>query len=115
MNIIQKITNIFKAEESDNSIPARFERFNKANPQVYHSLVSLARQVMSRNRSRKIGIAMLYEVLRWEYYIITDAKEEYSLPNEFRACYARKIMDQEADLAGCFNTRKSVADKEEAK
>lgn len=112
MNIIQKITNIFKSEESDNSIPARFERFHNANPQVYDCLVSLARKVMGRNRSRKIGIGMLYEVLRWEYFITTDSKDEYKLPNEFRACYARKIMKENADLVGCFHIRKSIADNE---
>jgi len=111
MNIIQSITSLFKSEETDNSIPARFDRFHAQNPHVYECLVSLARQVMARNRGRKIGIGMLYEVLRWEYFITTDSKDEYKLPNEFRACYARKIMEENSDLAGCFHIRKSIADK----
>ena len=111
MNIIQKLIYSMKNKDEDNSIPARFDRFHNANPQVYDCLVSLARQVMGRNRSRKIGIGMLYEVLRWEYFITTDSKDEYKLPNEFRACYARKIMKENADLAGCFHIRKSIADQ----
>jgi hypothetical protein len=109
MNTIQKILNLFN-ENKDPSLPERFDKYHAENPQVYTSLVSLARQVMENNRSRKIGIGMLYEVLRWQYYLVTDGTEEYKLPNDFRAFYARKIMEQESDLAGCFNTRKSVAD-----
>ena len=110
MNIIQKLIYSMQSKNEDNSIPARFERFHQDNPDVYRSLVLLTRQVMERNKSRKIGIGMMYEVLRWQYYINSDAQEDYKLPNEYRACYARKIMAQESDLAGCFNTRKSVAD-----
>jgi hypothetical protein len=99
-------------EVQDDSIPARFARFNAGNPQVYDSLVSLARQFRSRQPDAKLGIAMLYEVLRWNYYMATDSEEPYKLSNDFRACYARLIMEQEEDLAGIFQTKKSVADNE---
>lgn len=114
MNIIQPVL-VFDPpleEPEDKSIPARFARFHDLNPGVYDCLVNLARQVMSRNANRKIGVAMLYEVLRWNFYLTTDSKEEYKLPNEFRACYSRKIMEQEQDLKGCFHIRKSIADQE---
>lgn len=114
MNIIQPVL-VFDPpleEPEDRSIPARFERFHGNNPGVYDCLVTLARQALKRNSGRKIGVAMLYEVLRWNYYITSDSKDEYKLPNEFRACYSRKIMEQEPDLQGCFHTRKSIADEE---
>jgi hypothetical protein len=98
-------------EVQDDSIPARFARFNSGNPQVYDSLVSLARQFRSRQPDAKLGIAMLYEVLRWNYYMATQSDEPYKLTNDFRACYARLIMEQEPDLAGIFQTKKSVADE----
>jgi hypothetical protein len=98
-------------EVQDDSIPARFARFNAGNPQVYDSLVSLARQFRSRQPDAKLGIAMLYEVLRWNYYMATDSEEPYKLSNDFRACYARLIMEQENDLKGIFQTKKSVADE----
>jgi hypothetical protein len=53
---------------------------------------------------------MLYEVLRWNYYMSVDSVEEYKLSNDFRACYARLIMEQDPDLNGIFNTRGSIAD-----
>ena len=95
----------------DDSIPARFARFHVGNPQVYESLVTLARQFRSRQPDAKLGIAMLYEVLRWNYYMAIDSSEPYKLSNDFRACYARLIHDQEQDLAGIFQTKRSVADE----
>ena len=53
---------------------------------------------------------MLYEVLRWNYYMNVETEEEYKLPNEYRAPYARLIMDQEPDLQDAFNLRCSVVD-----
>jgi hypothetical protein len=96
--------------EIDNSIPARFIRFHSSNPQVYENLVALARQFNRKRNDAKLGIAMLYEVLRWNYYMSVDSVEEYKLSNDFRACYARLIMEQDPDLNGIFNTRGSIAD-----
>lgn len=98
-------------ELQDDSIPARFERFHAANPQVYDNLVALARQFRDKRRDGKIGIAMLYEVLRWNYYMTVDSEEEYKLSNDFRACYSRLIMEREPDLDGIFNIKRSVADE----
>jgi len=54
---------------------------------------------------------MLFEVLRWNYYLEVDqGEEEFKLSNDFRAPYARLIMQQELDLADAFNTRTSVVD-----
>ena len=99
-------------EVEDKSITARFKKFHAANPNVYDSLVTLARQFRSRRPDAKLGIAMLYEVLRWNFYISTDSDEPYKLTNDFKAFYARMIMDQEEDLAGVFQIKKSVADNE---
>ena len=64
------------------------------------------------NHNRKLGIGMLYEVLRWNYYLSTEGEEEFKLSNDFRAVYARKIMENEPDLADAFNTKQSVVDTE---
>ena len=97
--------------EEDNSISARFARFHAANPAVYDALVTLSREALRRNRSRKIGIGMIFEVLRWNYYLTTDDEDGYKLNNTFCSCYSRLIMEQEPDLSGCFNVRKSVVDE----
>jgi hypothetical protein len=97
----------------DNSLPARFDRFDAANPQVYEALVSLARSIRSKRPESTIGIGMLYEVLRWRCYMETDTEEPYRLSNDFRAFYARKIMRNAPDLDGIFQTKKSIADESE--
>jgi hypothetical protein len=96
-------------EIKGDSIPERFKRFHAANPHVYDALVNLARRFRERRES-KIGIGMLYEVLRWNYYMTTESEDDYKLSNDFRACYARLIMSQESDLKGIFQTKKSIAD-----
>jgi len=97
-------------EIKGDSIPERFKRFHAANPHVYDALVNLARRFRERRGESKIGIGMLYEVLRWNYYMTTESEDDYKLSNDFRACYARLIMQKEADLKGIFQTKQSVAD-----
>jgi hypothetical protein len=96
-------------EQPEASIAQRFARFHADNPQVYSMLVSLARDLRTR-RPRKLGIKMLFEVLRWQYYVQTDTDEEYKLSNDFTAPYARLIMEREPDLQGAFNTKRSQVD-----
>jgi hypothetical protein len=96
-------------EQPEATIAQRFARFHDDNPQVYSMLVSLARGLRAR-RPRKLGISMLFEVLRWQYYVQTDTDEDYNLNNDFRAPYARLIMEQEPDLQAAFNIRASQAD-----
>ncbi len=99
-------------EIKGDSIPERFKRFHAANPHVYDALVNLARRFRERRGESKIGIGMLYEVLRWNYYMTTESEDDYKLSNDFRACYARLIMQKESDLKGIFQTKQSVADNE---
>ena len=80
------------------TIQERFELFHAANPHVLNLLVALARQMKSRGRKR-VGIGMLYEVLRWNYYQSTDdPTSDYKLCNNYRSRYARKIMADNPDL-----------------
>jgi hypothetical protein len=99
-------------EPKDVSIYARFLKFHSNNPEVYKNLVRLAREFrMGNNVNRKMGIAMLFEVLRWNYYLnVAFGEEEFKLSNDFRAPYARLIMQQEPDLVDAFNTKTSVVD-----
>jgi hypothetical protein len=94
------------------SIAERFAKFHAANPDIYSELVALARMMRDKS-NRKIGIAMLFEVLRWNYYTRTASDEEYKLSNDFRAPYARLIMEQEADMSGAFTIKPSVVDSVE--
>jgi len=100
-------------EPRELGIQARFRKFHENNPEVYNNLVRLAREFRSRsfNLNRKMSVSMLFEVLRWNYFIEVDqGEEEFKLSNDFRAPYARLIMQQERDLSDAFNTRCSVVD-----
>jgi hypothetical protein len=67
-------------------IDAAFSEFHARNPHVYARLAAMARQAVAAGR-RRIGIGMLFEVLRWEHQIATT-DEEFRLNNNYRSRYA---------------------------
>jgi len=88
------------------TIQERFEVFNRNNPWVYRKLCDLAMMLKYKGHDR-IGIKMLFEVLRWEFYMQitkTDASE-WKLNNNYTSRYARLLMEQEPALKGFFSTR----------
>jgi hypothetical protein len=85
------------------TIQQRFEAFHAQNPHVYEHLVSMARRLHARGR-RRIGIAMLFETMRYQYAVSTDG-DDFKLNNNFRSRYARLIMQRHPDLDGVFETR----------
>lgn len=88
------------------SLSERFQVFHKLNPAVYNMLARLARKAVAQGK-RRVGIGMLWEVMRWEIWLdTTDAGSEFKLNNDYRSRYARMIMETEPDLAGIFETRK---------
>ena len=82
----------------------RFNAFHKANPHVYVALRHLG-LMMKRRGHKRIGIAMLFEQLRWAYYLQTTDTDGFKLNNNYRAYYARLLMKQEPELTGFFTTR----------
>lgn len=82
-----------------------FDDFHRRNPHVYVALVRMARTVKAAGRER-VGIGMLFEVLRWDYLVNTShSVDDFKLNNNHRSRYARLIMEQERDLADFFETR----------
>lgn len=94
----------------DATLAQRFERFNAENPNVYATLVRLARDWSRQTGGHKIGIKSLYEVARWHIALETNTPD-YKLNNSYTAFYARLIMLQERDLRGIFDLRVSEADE----
>ena len=89
----------------EDTIRAKFDAFNTKHPEVYRELVKLARQWKQAGHS-KLGIAALFERLRWEWHMSgVQSDDGYKLSNNFKAHYARLIMEQEPDLDGIFNIR----------
>lgn len=83
---------------------ARFREFHANNPEVYKELVDLARIAISKGK-KKIGIRMLWEVMRWNRFLVTTDESQYKLNDHYYSRYARLIMDQEPDLASIFEVR----------
>jgi hypothetical protein len=88
------------------TIQERFLAFHRANPWVAATLTRMARELVARGHER-VGIAMLWETLRHRHMTsTTDPTSSFRLNNVYRSRYARMLMDQHADLAGVFETRK---------
>lgn len=92
------------------SIEKDFLEFHAANPLVYQRLVELTRQWTRRRGSRKVGMKMLFEVLRWEVAMKTTG--DFKLNNNYTSYYARLIMERNPDLDGLFETRALQAPRE---
>ncbi len=90
------------------NISEGFERFHSENPQVYTRLLDMTKNLMAKGRSR-IGMGMLFEVLRWEHFMKTEG-EPFKLNNNYRAFYSRLIEHTDPQCAGVFTMRKSKAD-----
>lgn len=84
-------------------IRARFDNFHAKNPQVYSDLLKLTRQAVEAKRNR-IGIKMLFEILRWNHLLSTTG-EPYKLSNDFTAHYARMIMQNHPEFGEIFDLR----------
>lgn len=89
---------------------ARFAEYHAANPHVYEQLVKLARRATGAG-AKRLGIAQLFEVLRWRTMLATRDPDGFKLNNDYRAPYARMMMEREEDLAGVFELRRSIADE----
>ena len=79
----------------------RFREFHQEHPAIYRELMQLVRQALLRGQ-RKIGIKMLWEVMRWNRLL---CGEKYELNNNYHSRYARLIMQREPGLTGIFDTR----------
>jgi hypothetical protein len=99
------------AFDDDDQPPAvvAFRQFHAANPHVYVHLVRLARRAR-RSGATRVGIGQLFEVLRWRV-LLSTTDPDFKLNNNYRAHYARLIMEREADLRGIFELRRSYADE----
>lgn len=81
----------------------RFEAYHARHPEVYNLLVRMARA--AQQRGQRFGIKALFEIVRWQRYVERDEGAAWKLNNVFTAWYARRIMEQEPDLQGFFETR----------
>jgi hypothetical protein len=82
----------------------KFIKFHEDNPFVYQRLKDLAYEWKNAGHD-KIGIAMLYEVMRWTAGLKNKDIDGFTLNNNYKAYYARMIMFNEPELRGMFEVR----------
>jgi hypothetical protein len=89
----------------------QFLAFHAEHPEVYWRLRALAFQYRRRGFDR-VGIATLFEVLRYERDMqgVRDAKG-FRLNNNYKAHYARMLMVNNPELDGIFETRNMRAEQ----
>lgn len=85
-------------------LDAEFDRFLAENPEVYRKFRTLAVKIKARGHDRW-GAKSLWEVLRWELAMETNAPAGGpKLNNNFTSRLARKLMEEE-EFAGFFELR----------
>ena len=84
-----------------------FDQFIESNPHVYERFRMLAVKLKAKGHERW-GAKSLWEVLRWELAMETNAPVgSYSLNNNYTSRMARKLMqDSPEDFEGFFELRK---------
>lgn len=96
-------------DKTPRTLQEKFERFDELNPWVYRQLVRMTLDLVERGR-RRIGIGMLFEVMRWNWFMTTtDPDSDFKLNNNYRSRYARKLMDEYPELDGIFEVRELKA------
>lgn len=96
--------------EDGATLRQRWWAFHCANLHVYQHLRDMALD-LKRQGYRKVGIALLWEQLRWRYFIQTRG-DTFKLGNSYRAFYSRFLMVREPELAGFFDIRKQPSQEE---
>lgn len=87
------------------TLDERVDLFVECNPDFYARLVNMARALVARGRKR-VGMKMILEVCRWDYYMSTDdPTSQFKVNNSYGSRLARRIMDEHPELEGVFETR----------
>jgi hypothetical protein len=86
------------------TIEERAAAFDQANPHVYQEFRRLAFILFNRGHKR-FGAKLLVEQMRWSWMMRTADASGFKLNNNYTAFLARKLMDNEPELAKVFETR----------
>lgn len=89
--------------DRESAADQKFREFDEKNPHVYTQLVKLTKDLRARGH-RKIGMQMLFEVIRWRSMLRTEG-DPFKMNNNYAGRYARKVMAEYPELDGIFETR----------
>ncbi|MFD5425363.1 hypothetical protein [Streptomyces sp. NPDC127084] len=90
------------------TIQQRFEAFHALNPWVFTALARMTADCADKGFSR-IGIGMLFELLRYQYGAATRG-DEFALNNSYRSRYVRLLLAGHPEWAPLFEVRALRAD-----
>ena len=111
-DMTKKHYDMTKKQKEEEAKEAAFIKFRDENPRVMANLIAMTRRAKLAGHNR-VGIGMLFEVLRWDQMMATRRSEDdFKLNNNFRSYYVREIEERCPDLVGMFEKRRSAADKE---
>jgi hypothetical protein len=82
----------------------QFVSFHNSNLHVYRQIVDQARAFRKKRPQGVIGIALIYNLMRWENALSTVG-DKYKLRNDFMPFYARLVMVKNPDLKGVFKVK----------
>jgi hypothetical protein len=85
-----------------------FADYHAANPHVYAAMRRFALEAKHAGR-KHLGIGAVTERVRWET-MVEGRGDSFKVNNNWRAFYARLLMEQEPELRGFFEVRRSKAD-----
>lgn len=92
--------------ETRGTIRDQFDEFHQRHPEVLEQL--RRRALRAQRRGYRPGIAALFEVLRWGHGMArVSGAGEFKLNNNFKAHYARLLMQTTPELSGFFELRQA--------
>jgi hypothetical protein len=91
------------------TLDERFAAYHRANPWIARRLEEMTAELVDAGRTR-VGIGMLFEVLRWES-LRTTTGDPFKLNNSFRSRYARLLIERRPEWADLFELRRLADDK----
>lgn len=92
----------------DNTIQARFEAFDQANPQVWDAFVRFAEELLRRGYDHYSSDAVMHR-LRWHFNVETTRDGGFKLNDHFTSRYARKLARLDPRFESFFEFRRLKA------
>lgn len=86
------------------SLREKFERYHAENPHIYHLFLKYTAEARAAGMTRYSANA-IFERIRWHLNIEKPKDDTFKMNNNYRAFYARKLMEERTEFAGFFETR----------
>lgn len=90
----------------DGGIQAHFEQFHRDRPDIYETLVWLARYHVQHGLKR-VSMDHLFHLVRWRAWLKVRGRVDHmvKLNDHYTSRYVRLVEQQEPDLRGVFECR----------